>query len=548
MRQQTERSPQSITSMVEGTVVAGPSPQEQKRVEPWKSPLFRWLSFGLLLILFVCTYYTIGKELLRQTNQTRELRAGSDQLHNMRLATQTRPDLNPNFNHSFLEPLKNWFPHRTDGVINPLWPWMTAWMVEPGHKISEEEVRDKIFTEETEKLYERGRNAQLYMTLGFLLMLGIGAARLFSLAAACNLLLLGAFGVFLPRAAFFQPEPVYYMFFFLTWVACVSALNHNSLWIYAFIGILGGIAFLAKGSVQPLLVVFVGVSSLRCVWEFFSAQRRGLALGGTHLWHWRNHLVGLVFLGAAFMMTAGPRLRDSYDKFGSMFHSYPGYWMWMDNFKEGYQWMADHNSKESLQTIDPQEKPTAWKYFHTHTGQEALDRLWNGVHSRVGEFFWPKQTIREKSYAKMLEKHRAWHGLFEWRGIYLGWLALILTGLLTVLATVAPKAEHAGHLVFRHGTVTIILFVVGSFAAYSLSYGWYAAIAPGSGDRFMLSLYLPLVFSFIWGGETIVRRLRRRKSSPWVQWGYLTAQWLLFAALCWRLVEIVRYPHFFDKV
>ena len=92
----------------------------------------------------------------------------------------------------------------------------------------------------------------------------------------------------------------------------------------------------------------------------------------------------------------------------------------------------------------------------------------------------------------------------------------------------------------------MVLFVIGSVAGYSLLYAFYAPIARGSGDRFMLSLYLPLVFSLIWGAESIVRRIKRREGSPWITRGYLLTQWMLFAALCWRLVEIFRVPQFYD--
>lgn len=553
----------------------------QKKKEFWKSALFRWLIFLQLLTLSAFVYVRIGNLLMHQTNNTVKEMHGGDQLHNMRLATETREDLHPDFSKGFTTPLKNWFPHRTDGVVQPLWPWLAAWIVEPGQKITPEMVGDPSFVPRTEdrNLFDNGRRAHIWMTLGFLIMLGIAGARIFSVPAALNLVLLGGFGMFLPRAVYFQPEPVYYIFFFLTWVACVSALNHNSLWIYGLIGVLSGIAYMAKGSVQPLLAVFIAVSSLRCVWEFFSARRRGFRLGGTNLWHWRNHLVGLVFLAAGHLMTIGPRLTDSYEKFGDMFHSYPSYWMWMDDFKEGYEWMDKHNTRDELTAmrkqsleetlrshgIEPRQveqdaspeikkrtadvymlmakdKPSFGNYWRTHTGEQMWQRLKDGVWNRVSEFLWPKQTKR----AKKAEDQKPWKGLLEWRGLYLGWLVVILLGLLLSLMAAAPKAEHAGHVVFRHGTVTTIVFVLLSFAAYSAAYGFYSPIARGSGDRFMLSLYLPLVFSFIWGAETITRRLRRRQSSPWITRGYLAAQSLLSLAIGWRLFEVLRSPHFYN--
>ncbi|HSI64474.1 MAG TPA: hypothetical protein VLE43_15200, partial [Candidatus Saccharimonadia bacterium] len=145
-----------------------------------------------------------------------------------------------------------------------------------------------------------------------------------------------------------------------------------------------------------------------------------------------------------------------------------------------------------------------------------------------------------------IEKQKPWRGILEWRGIYLAWLGAVLLALLIVLRSATPKAEHAGHVVFRHGTVSVVLFVAGSVVGYSMLYAFYSPIATSSGDRFMLSLYLPLAFSLVWGAEGIIRRINRREASPWISRGYLAAQWVLFAVLSWRLFEILRVPQFYD--
>ena len=58
-------------------------------------------------------------------------------------------------------------------------------------------------------------------------------------------------------------------------------------------------------------------------------------------------------------MTAGPRLSFASDKFGDPFHSYPGYWMWMDDFDEGSRFMVNHSSKDALKAMKPEEKTVA---------------------------------------------------------------------------------------------------------------------------------------------------------------------------------------------
>jgi hypothetical protein len=534
----------------------------KKRIEFLKSAWFRWLIFVQLLALYVLVHVKMGGLLIQQTNHTAKDMRGGDQLHNMRLATEVRAeDLHPDFDKGFTKALMNFFPHRTDGVVQPLWPWIAGWLVKDGHVLKEEDMAAPAPSDETVELFHRGRWFHVFLTATFVAFLGIAACRIFSVPAALNLMLLGGLGALLPRAAYFQPEPVYYIFFFLTWVACVSALKHNSLWIYGLIGVLGGIAYMAKGSVSPLLAVFIAISSLRCVWEMISARRRGFVLGTGNLWHWRNHLVGLVVLGMTHLLTIGPRLCDAQEKFGSMTHSFPSYWMWFDKFggpatvddpTTAYGWMETHNTREELLAMRPESTPSLGNYLRTHTGQEVFDRLWNGLFSaknpetgvvgRVREFVWPQQTKRSDK----IEKQKPWRGILEWRGIYVAWLGLVLVGLLVVLKCAAPEPEHAGHVVFRHGTVSVVLFVVGSVVGYSVLYAFYAPIARGSGDRFMLSLYLPLVFSLIWGAESIVRRIRRREGSPWITRGYLAAQWILFAALAWRVMEIMRVPKFYD--
>ncbi len=520
---------------------------QARRTELFKSALFRWLCFLMLLGLAMVIYWRMATLLVHQTNCTAKDVHGGDQSHNMRLATQTRQDIFPDVSKGFARSMTNFFPHRTDGVVQPLWPWVAAWLVKEGHTIEEPDMVAKRVNEDDYDLFTRGRWFNVAFIAGFLIMLGIASARIFSVPAALNIVLLGGFGGLLPRAVYFQPEPLYFVFFFLTWVACISALKHNTLWIYGLIGVLSGIAYMAKASITPLVGVFVGVSTLRCVWELVSARRRGFQLQDTNLWHWRNHLVGLVVLAMMHLLTAGPRLAYAQEHYGSMTHSFPAYWMWMDRFDpDCIQWMDQHNTREELEAILPEDKPSLGKYLRTHSREEFITRLKDGTWSRVTEFLWPKQTKVPKKAENRLPSRgwSGWRDVLEWRGIYLGWLALVIGGLLFALRGATPRPEHAGHVLFRHGTVTTLLFVLGAVAVYSLAYGWYAPIARGSGDRFMLSLYLPLVFSLVWGAESVMRRVRRRQGRPWIEHVYLGAQWILVAAVAWRFAEILRSPYF----
>jgi hypothetical protein len=305
--------------------------------------------------------------------------------------------------------------------------------------------------------------------------------------------------------------------------------------MHAIIGVLGGLAYLAKGSVQPLLMCYVGISTMRWVWGWIEA-RRTAPDGGTTLWLRRNHWLALLVLGFCFLMTAGPRLSYSAKTFGDPFHSYPSYWMWFDDFDgEGFAWMAAHNTKEKLEAMPPNEKPSFKKYAATHTSQQMIDRLVDGTKTKLIELFNPGYTTPSKKNPK------PWKGVLELRGLYLGWLMAVFVAMLIALRFAAPKADHAAQRIHPEA-VTQTLFVLGAFMGYSLAYGWYTPI--GRGDRFMLSLYAPLVLSLVWACEGLHRRAHRRQAGRWFFITYHSAQWLVVAAVAWRLIEILRFPFF----
>lgn len=493
----------------------------------WWFRVGKWLVFAVFLGLFAAAYVHIGGLLISQTNNTDKDILGADQKHNLKTALQTREDLKLDFSKGVSEPIKNWLPHRTDGVIQPLWPWVAAWLADGNHQIS----GPTEVTEQDRAFFNRGRWFHVGMTLGFLLLLGIGCARLYSLPAAMNVVMLVGFGALLPRSAYFQPEPIYFIFFLLTWVACILALKQNTLWSYGLIGVCSGIAYMAKGSVSPLVMVFIGISTLRWAWGWVLARLPGES---NTLWVRRNHFFGLFILGMCHLFVVGPRLADANEKFGDPFHSYPGYWMWFDDFDVAYKWMNDHGGKDTLQNIPPSEKPSFKNYAATHTREQMIERLVNGTKVKLEEFLAPGVTAKSRT-------PKPWKGVLELRGVYLGELLLILLSLALVIKAAAPKAQHAGERLHPE-TAAIVLFVVGSFAAYSLAYGWYTPI--GRGDRFMLSLYAPLVLSFVWASEAFLKRAKRRKAHRWIFLGYELAQWALFAAVTLRIIAILQFPQF----
>ncbi len=498
-----------------------------------------WRQFGIsalatTLVLVVCWFF--AGHLIQQTNHnlgpvkdpvTGEVRGDQDQKHNINQALLARDFLQPQDGLGVLDNLMRWMPHRTDGVVAPLWPWIAARLTTPGQPYRELEV-----TDQDRELFRRGKWANVAIVLVFLWALGLVMARAFRPAAAVAVLLLGAFGALLPRSVYFQPEPIYFILFFLTWVCGVKLLFKNDLWLHAVFGLLGGLAYLAKTSVEPLILAWFGISALR----FAVALWRKDDPLVDHGWTCRNHFVGCMVFAFAWLAMTTPRYSAAIEKWGDPRFSYPSAWMWMDDFKEGSAWMVAHPDRKSLEAISPEQKPSALNYWKTHTPDQVQKRLWDGTWQKVSRWLAPK-PVKIKRGAPF----SGWRVLLEDRGWYLAVLGGVALAAGVLVWTRRKAVDRVG-LATPAGAWAAVLFVVGTVMGYALLYGWYDPI--GRGERFMLSLYLPLAFCLVWASEHLINLAEMRKASRWTPLVYQSSLWLLNAAIAWRLVEMLRQPVF----
>ncbi len=481
-----------------------------------RKPLWSRLGFVVFLLLFNAVYFFLAAQLFYQTNQDRLNR---DQEHNISMAERTleREQAEAKPGDDITASMWRKLPHYTDGVVNPLWPWIAA----------------RFQSEDHETFFQRGKWFNIVLTAVFLNLLGLVCARVFSISGAINLVLIGGLGAFLPRAVYFQPESLYYILFFATWVCCLALMRHNELWLYALLGVFAGLAYLTKSSVQPLLLVFLGVTALRFVVEVFR-RRRGKTPDSR--WRPQNHFIGMAVLLMSFLMVAGPRLSFANEQYGDPFHSYPGYWLWMDHFEDGYQFMVDHGDKESLQNLTDENKPSMGNYMRSHSNEEMWQRMRDGVETKVGGMLYPKKTRQNKV------RNREWKQLLPDRGKYL--LALLVIAVAMALTNWwslrgMNKAELRST---SWSGLWMLMFAAGAFVLYAMAYGFYTPI--GKGDRFMLSLYLPLVLTFIWLAERLRRRASKIGGSRYAGVLYALLHLGLTMVVLLRVVELVETPLF----
>ena len=497
-----------------------------ERRDPAHRGWWHWALVGAALALAGWLYVWLAGVLMASTN-TDPL--AQDQKNNMRLALEARAALDTDLSGGLGPAIRQWLPHRTDGVVAPLWPWVAARVARDGHVI--EEATFGEHTPADRAFFERGKWLNVWISGMFLAAAGLWMARRWSVLGTVNWVLLAMLGALLPRAVAFQPEPLYFILFFLSWVVGLRLVSRNPLGGYAVFGVLCGLAGLAKSSIQPLMAVWFGAMAVRFLWGLWRPSDR---------WSPARHAIGVVVWAAVFLLVMAPRMAYAHERWGRPFFAYPNVWMWMDDFPAGYAWMGAHPDKRALDAVPADRWPSFATYRATHPPSAMVGRLRDGVVGEYGSlrtFLAPKGSGRNAGTPQ-----KPWKRVLEPRGAFLGGLAAMAL-VAAALGWKRPAAARPAPGAPRGAdALAAVLMVAGTVTLLTLLYGWYNPV--GRGDRFMLSLWLPLVFSLIAWAEASVRPLgpgmRRRV--------YAALQAALLAGLLWRVSELIRGPFFEVKL
>jgi hypothetical protein len=437
----------------------------------------RWHALALSLPLVVVVHLIAAAVTIRHSNQDP---VASDQGAEMWLAATARDDL---------------VPQRTDGVRHPLWSWIARF----------------TYTESQQEFFERGKWLNTLLCIAFLCGLGIVVARWLDPLATANLLLLSSLGILLVRGTYFQPEPCYYILFFLAAVLAWRSLRGGAaVWLHAVFGVVCGLAYLSKPSMAPFLAVFCLAFALRALLTLRAPNSD---------WSIGRNLVGLaVALGILAVMLV-PLAIFSATHFGKPLFNYTKYWMWMDDFMtEAWPFQDRYPGRVQLEQLPPEEAPSPSWYFRRHGIVDAANRLNAGTREVIVRFFFPETKVPLRSIFWRLAGKK-WEQPLAHRGVYL----LTLGGLCALL--IAGSRSHLIENLKQAGNVSCLVFAATLATVYALLYGWYWPI--GRGDRFMGSLWIPSVFALVWTGFV----LRQRAASGLGDIAYLLTHSIILLSL-----------------
>lgn len=520
------------------------------------SPALRRLLWLPLCLATLVVLYKISLAVLFQ-NPVRDFSAleGSQKRH-LVLARETQEDLFAPKQAIFTRLLYQVYPRRTDGVVQPLFPWSVVVFSDLKElaqaathaKSKNAEGTFSELSDQDRLLYNHGRWLNLFTTILVLFVLGLFLLYRYGGATAISVMILGGLGALIPRSAYFQAEVLYYVFFLSSWILCFSIFKKNSIWKYLLLGVLTGLAYLAKDEIYPLLIGFVFVSVLRCAVERWSTGKGRFERSVYCHWQGRNHFIGLVAMGVMHFMVIGPRLVYSYETYGEFFHSYTKYWAWLDSseskggdvdLKSVEGWMSQYGEAKTLKRAKSFTtfSPPSWSnYRKGHDWQDRANRLILGTRKVLHEFLWPSATPWGER-GKV-----SWRYLLDYRGILLGFTALMMLVACGARYKQRQRWQERDYPWFRYGWGWSFLFVIFTSLSFIFIFGWYYPTLKG--ERFFLALYFPLVFSLLVFGEVLVRGVKFGDKGSAFLAVHFALKFLLLGVLGWRVIELLRYPNF----
>lgn len=446
---------------------------------PWRPATI--IAYAVALALLCGALVFIGFRLTEQTNHDEEQ---FDQSAYSHMARQMK---------------ESSYPWYTDGTRNPLFPWIAA----------------RTLDSTSLEFFAKGKKLNVLLGVLGTALVGAFFARRMGPLSAFNATLLAALAVLLPISTYFGAEAVFYVLFLFVCVIAMRLLNDNPVWLYALLGLVAGLAWLAKPSATPFLGLFAVFTLLRLLLLRFDNLPWPLA--PAH-WTWKRLAIGVVLCGAIYGALIFPRLAHAQRTWGSATYSLPSFWFWADDWETCKKLYYDCR-KEVLAKLPPEQRPSLAGYFRRHTIKDAFQRATDGAKVRIEQFFHPEGKILVEKPGKPRRV------VLPHRGVYIGFLAALAIAMGSI-ALVRGKISEVGPIALP------ILLWLATFTVYTLAMGWYLPTGPG--HRFIMTLFLPTLWILAQGAEQFRKAADYRPSDLL----FATAHAALFVMLMWRMVSL----------
>lgn len=348
-----------------------------------------------------------------------------------------------------------------------------------------------------EAYFLQAKRFNIALSVGLLVVIWVVYLRLLPMGTAFNLLLLTMFPVFVFRAAYFQAELLYYTLVFCLYIVMLRLIRSPSLLWSVVAGLIAGIAHLTKGAVLPALALFA---------VFFFLE-------GVYGRRMVRHVICLGIMGIFFLATVYPVLEMTHRVTGHyLYNVNTTFYIWYDDWDgDLVEGTRGHGDRLGWPRMDEDDLPSFDKFMERKSTLDIVTRLFDGL-------------------GRSIYIHAVSYGYFPY-----------VVGLLLMVYVLTYQviAHGFGALLAALGRryVFFILFCGAYFMLFVLLYAFYVPI--NSGPRFMLALFMPLMFSFLWlVQKPVYQKVSLQLGGATVRWAALLNSLLLPVLVIHSLVIV----------
>jgi len=357
------------------------------------------------------------------------------------------------------------------------------------------------------------RSSWFAIASSVVVLIGIGGLTYLTLpvCSATALVMTAAVCVFIHTASFVQAELAYYGLLYACWLI-MCRLIHRPHWNWAVTGgILSALAYLTKASALAILPACLLVMCLGAV----AAWRHGDSKEGTTRdavpdgpARTGRYLVCAAVTTLVFLSLIYPYIRDNKERFGRYFYNVNStFFMWCDSWSEAKAFADEFNLGERFPETPASEIPSPINYWRMHSVGHMLKRLAYGAKALAalgveGTYFkYLAATVLFCAVTAVCRRQQAGRPSERSRK------ASTDSNLESFAASEGDGRHASPHSAdFIHSGYRLVGMFCGLFfVGYLLAFTWYAQVAYG--DRFLLSLLLPAMFTVLWASDRLSRGL-----------------------------------------
>ncbi|MFN7915104.1 MAG: hypothetical protein U0Q55_07170 [Vicinamibacterales bacterium] len=321
--------------------------------------------------------------------------------------------------------------------------------------------------------FEAAREWNVWLSVALLCGLAAVFVRSLPLLPAVNLTLVVAFGYFIFKAGYSQPELLSYAVFFAMFLASCALLmqprEQPAVRLAVLAGLLGGATHLTKAVMPPFLGAFGAAYVGQELWILREARLEGDSQRVTReVRATVRRLAALALMLAVFTAVVFPYISTSKRVFGSyFFNANTAYYIWYDTGAQARALLLPHTDQRGVIDIPVEQLPTMSTYLATRTTGQIAQRFTDGI-----------RDMAVRAFADT--------GFGTYLTLYLAAVGAVL--LSCRREALALARVHAGPLVF------LALYAV----VFTASTAFFSAISGTGTGRFLLMHATPALFTLSW--------------------------------------------------